>query len=297
MLVPSCTAVGLELVILCPAQDTAAQSQGPLSPAGRQRSVGTGDLDGLLPFRFADKRLHLSSYLSRLADRDELVVFTDAYDTLFVRGEAHIQAAYAAQSRRVVFSAEMNCWPLGLVGFTLYDAPPAGPYRYLNSGGFIGTAGDILDLFARYPDPPSARFPVLERLRAHGYDVDRRFGWSDQYYWTLVHLLEKDAVGLDHEASLFQCYAPHYPDIDQAVNEGRELRELGTASPAYQRERARLPERLRTPGTSAQVHFCSGTTKAVAMELFEQGQLPDWLGGVLAATPEAAGGRVSLVQV
>jgi hypothetical protein len=295
-LVPSCAAVGLDLVILCPA--TPAQRPAVRIGSVAQPSSRTvGEIGAGLPFNFADKRVIMSRYLSQLSDRDELIVYTDAYDTLFINGEAHIEAAYAGFAERIVFSAESNSWPLGVVGFALYGEAPNRPYPYLNSGGFVGPAGEILGCFGRYPDPPSARFDLLERLRAHGYDADLRYGWSDQYYWTLIHLLERETVGLDHEARIFECYGKPYPDIDEAVREGIEFLERGTESPVYERERVRLQERLRAPGGSAQVHFSSGVTKAVAQELFDGGQLPDWLAGALGAPPPAAGGRVQVRHV
>jgi len=293
LLIPSCATVGLDLVVLCPAPRESAST----AAADRPFEQGASDLGGRLPFNFADKRVLLSKYLSQHPERNELIVYTDAYDTMFVRGREHIEAAYAELAKPIVFSAELNSWPMGVVGFALHDGPPEGQFPYLNSGGFIGTAGRVLDLYEKYPAPPSARFDLLERLRAHGYDADRRFSWSDQYYWTLIHLLERDTIGLDHRASLFRCYGTPYPDIDAAVREGMEFVERGTAAPSYQRERVQLEERLREPSGSAQVHFSSGLTKAAAMEMHDQGRLPEWLAGALTAPPAAAADRVSVVHL
>jgi hypothetical protein len=297
LLMPSCAAVGLELVILCPAAGGGSRGHGrpPVAPGSVARRVD--NLAGWLPFNLADKRVILSTYLSQLPEHDELIVFTDAYDTMFVGGEAHIRAAHAAFAEPVVFSAEVNCWPLGVVGLALYDDAPVAPHPYLNSGGLIGTAADILRLYARYPEPPSERFELLRRLRAHGYDADSRFGWSDQYYWTLVHLLERDVIGLDHRAALFECCGAPYPDIDQAVGDGAELAAHGAEAPAYRRERERLRERLEVPSAAAQVHFCSSVTKAVALDLLDEGLLPAWLTRALGASPAGGGrARVHLVR-
>ena len=255
LLAPSCVAVGLDLTILRPA-------------------------DRSFPFNLRDKRAMLSRYLSELADRDELIVFTDAYDALFIRGAADVEAAYRAFDRPIVFSAELNSAPLGPVGQALYG-DPVPPYPYLNSGGFAGRAGDILDCYARYPLPPSGRFELLERLRAHGYHTDRRFGWSDQYYWTLVHLLERDSIALDHEARLFECYGKPYTDVGEIMLEEQELTARGSGAPCYRREHTRLRKRLQAPSRSAQVHFNSGVSKTVALDLFDEGLFPDWLTAVL----------------
>jgi hypothetical protein len=254
LLVPSCDALGMELVIL-----HATTS----------------------PFNPADKREVLAEYLAGLRDRDELVLFTDGYDALFVRDERYITEAYARFSQPVIFSAEVNCWPLGVVGFALHAGPPAGRYPYLNSGGFIGPAGLLHALVTSYPEPPSDRFELLLHLRAHGFDADRWFGWSDQYRWTLVHLLETETIGLDHDARLFECYSPPVPSLNffETVRQVEEFQRRGREAATYQRERARLEERLTAPSVAAHIHFASAITKAVALDLLDEGRLPGWLTG------------------
>lgn len=263
LLVPSCAAVGLELTVLHPASSASSA------------------------FTPSDKRALMTRYLSGLRDRDELIVFTDAYDALFVRGESHIENAYAAFGKRVVFSAEPNSWPLGAIGFTLHAAPPTGRYPYLNSGGYIGPAADLLDFCVHYPAPPTDRFEVLTRLRAHGYDPDKRFGWSDQYHWTLVQHLEPEAIGLDHDATLFECYATPNPDVNirEMLRDATEFQERGTDSPLYQQEHARLKASFDVPSTAAHLHFASAVTKTVAMDMYDQGRWPDWLTDVLGSAP------------
>ena len=260
LLLPSCASVGIEPVVL-----HAKLTGRPLLPA--------------------DKRAVLTRYLSSGLDRDELIVFTDAYDVVFVRGEKHIVEAYDGFAQPVVFSAEVNSWPLGVVGLALRPDPPVGPFPYLNSGGFIGPAGLLLDLCVRYPQAPSARFEALERLRAHGLQPEVRYGWSDQYHWTLVQLLEPDTIGLDHDARLFHSYSPHLPylEIADAVYEAKEFTEGGTGSAVYQRERPRLEALLAVPNQAAQLHFPSAIGKAVALDLLNEGCLPDWLSEVLDA--------------
>ena len=254
LLIPSCQGLGLDLVILHSDKEE---------------------------FRFRDKRPAFMYYLSQCSASDELVLYTDAYDTLFLRDEQYIRKAYAGFSQNIVFSAESNSWPLGAVGYALQADPPVYPYPYLNSGGFIGPVGDLLELSARYPKPPSDQFPLLRQLRTHGYDTDERFGFSDQYHWTLVQHLEAEKVGLDNKAELFENLAPAvadvwHPSIGAGIN---EFRARGREAASYQQERARLEMRLRSPSDAAQVHFASILTKAVVLDLFDEGRLPDWLSG------------------
>lgn len=252
LLIPSCDAAGLGLTVL-------HADRSDFSPA--------------------DKRAVLMDYLRRNTAPDELIFFTDAYDTVLVRGEEFIREAYAGFSQPIVFSAEPNCYPLGPLGMALRDSPPRRPYPYLNSGGFIGPAGQFLELCAKYPAAPSDRFPLLRRVQEHGYDTDRRFRFSDQYYWTLVQLLEPHMVGLDHEAAIFESLTPVVPDVrDAAVQaEWRDFRARGREADGYHRERARLVARLRQPSGAAQLHFSGPITKAVTLDLFDEAALPSWL--------------------
>jgi hypothetical protein len=260
LLIPSCQGFGLDLVILHLDQKE---------------------------FKFRDKRTAITHYLAECSTPDELLLFTDAYDTLFLRDEQYIQEAYAGFPQSVVFSAEPNSWPLGTIGFALQDDPPARPYPYLNSGGFIGPASDLLKLYTKYPKPPSDQFPLLRQLRAHGYDTDARFGFSDQYYWTLVRLLETETVGLDNKAAIFENLAPAVADLsDPNIRiEIKDFLARRKEAASYQRERERLELRLRSPSDAAQVHFASTITKAVALDLFDEGRFPGWLCGFRGSEP------------
>jgi hypothetical protein len=275
LLIPSCASVGLELTVLHAAVPAASA------------------------FTPSDKRAIMTGFLGKLRDRDELIMFTDAYDALFVRGEAHIQSAYSAFGERIVFSAEPNSWPLGAIGYALHADPPAGSYPYLNSGGYIGPAGDLLELCTRYPVPPSERFEVLARLSAHRYNPDKRFGWSDQYYWTLIQHLEHRTVALDHDATLFECFTAPNPDISvrEMMRDVQEFRAHGTDTPLYQQEYERLKGRLDTPSAAAHVHFANAVTKAAALELFDQGLLPDWLAAVLDPAAAATTEHVRIIEI
>ena len=163
--------------------------------------------------------------------------------------------------------------------FALQEGPPVRPYPYLNSGGFIGPADDILALCTKYPEPPNDQFQLLQKLQAHGFDTNERFTYSDQYYWTLVHLLETETVGLDNSATLFEYFGPSVADVwDFEISRGiYDFRAQGKAATSYQRERARLQARLQSPSGAAQVHFATPMTKAAALDLLDEGQLPTWL--------------------
>ncbi|HEY4176417.1 MAG TPA: hypothetical protein VGM90_06280 [Kofleriaceae bacterium] len=255
LLAPSCASLGFELEILHPNE--------------RWKS-------------FADKRPAMIRYLAQLPP-DELLIFTDAYDTVFVRGPDHVAAAHAALGGRIAFSAEPNCWPLGVLGFALYGQRAAGTCAYLNSGGFIGRAGELLELYHRYPTAPADRFELLRNLKTHGFDANHQFGWSDQYYWTLVHLLEPETVALDRDTTLFECHVPLIPNVvvPQVMKDVAEVQRLGRASPAYHKELPRLVADLQEQRRSAHLHFASSVSKLVVGALLDEGGLPPWIARVL----------------
>jgi hypothetical protein len=256
LLVPSCGGAGLELTVLHP------QTESML---------------------FSDKRYILTDYLTR-SKRDDLIVFTDAYDALFIRGQEYIEHAYKNFAERIVFGAEVNSWPLGAVGFALHEAPPVGPYPYLNSGGLICYPQDLVDVQQKYPDPPSDQFEILKRIRAHGYNADDKYHFSDQYYWTLVQHLEPNLIGIDHNASIFECYTAPIPDlvISEVMRNERVFLEQGREAEAYKQERTRLEARLKEPSGAAQMHFAGTVTKTVLLDLLADGALPQWLCASLA---------------
>lgn len=89
----------------------------------------------------------LGEHLARLP-ADELVVYTDAFDVVLIRDPAELAARYRAFASPIVLSTEPGfTWKLPgrLAASRAY--PPAGGksgmYRYLNSGGYVGTAGAL----------------------------------------------------------------------------------------------------------------------------------------------------------
>jgi len=89
----------------------------------------------------------LRAHLSGLRG-DEIVVYTDAFDVVLIRDPAELVARYRAFASPIVISTEPGfTWKLPgrLAASRAY--PPAGSksgmYRYLNSGGYVGTAGAL----------------------------------------------------------------------------------------------------------------------------------------------------------
>jgi hypothetical protein len=132
------------------------------------------------------KDIVLNTFLQSLPE-NEIVFFTDAYDTIFLANQDEILEKFNAFNSPLVFSAEVNCWPSN-------DLIPHYPvsnscFKYLNSGGFIGVAGYLVELYRKYPS-----FFV---------DFNPKFNGSNQYYWHNIYLQNVDKIKLDHDCRIF----------------------------------------------------------------------------------------------
>ncbi len=125
------------------------------------------------------------------------VLFVDGYDTLISGHASDILAAWQRACDGPLFAAEVFCWPdRERAG----DYPPADtPYRFLNSGAFIGKAGD------------------LSRIVEDGID-DRA---DDQRYYTERFLSGEYGIALDTGCRVFQCLNGALDDV--RPDEGRGM--------------------------------------------------------------------------
>lgn len=174
----------------------------------------------------------LKSYLEKI-DPDEIILFTDGYDTLFLSGEKEILAKFASFKKPLLFTAEKNCWPDKRLKY-LYPHSPT-QSRYLNSGGFIGYAGKIHELLKRYEH---LQFEAHKK-RSFFYELQRffhvkkinpakKYHFSNQYYWANVFLHNQNTIALDHHSELFleltapwKIYHPKKPIDDENVKKKR----------------------------------------------------------------------------
>jgi hypothetical protein len=142
---------------------------------------------------FTQKARLLFRALCRLYKTTRIVLFADGFDSLLVGSPQSILDEYVTFQSPLVFSAERNCWP---------DAekanayPPAQtPYRFLNSGGYIGEARYILRLLA---SAGAVAWP----------------SGSDQRQFMQVFLNRPDSITLDHECRIFQCLHLAEEDVE-----------------------------------------------------------------------------------
>ena len=119
---------------------------------------------------FIDKILAMKSCVESLPD-DTIVCFIDAYDVLSFGGLEEIKRKFVEYKADIIFSSELNCYPIEnlaryeMIEYNLYDMAyqcPMGTmrkrpfwvrpietnYKYVNSGGYIGYAGSLKEMFS-----------------------------------------------------------------------------------------------------------------------------------------------------
>ena len=75
---------------------------------------------------------------------DDIVLFTDGYDVFYADNLDTIVERFLQMNKRVIFSGESICWPDEGVANQFPEAPTR--FKYLNSGTYIGYAGDLFDI-------------------------------------------------------------------------------------------------------------------------------------------------------
>lgn len=125
-----------------------------------------------------------------LDTNDIVVLFTDSYDVVMADTPGEMLRKYRQSGQDILFSAEPYCWPYR----SLEDSYPTkdidSPYKFLNSGGFVGTVAALDHLFKK---------------QGEALNTD-----DDQGYFTMAYLAAHSSknwdisLGLDTEAVLFQ---------------------------------------------------------------------------------------------
>lgn len=127
---------------------------------------------------------------------DHIVMFTDSYDVVFSAGPEEILEKFRNTDAQVVFSTEKTCWP----DSELQDSYPQNEseYRYLNSGGFIGYANQIMKII----------------------DQDVDITYDDQLFYTekFLDISKNDIefIKLDYNQSIFQTLNQAITDVEQS---------------------------------------------------------------------------------
>ena len=138
----------------------------------------------------------LREYISMLPDHDVLF-FSDAYDIILCSSLDEITGRYLEFKHDIIFSSERFCWPDEELATEIISTNKTiepyndTPYKYLNSGMFIGTVKHIKELLNEIPN-----------------DSD------DQLYYQKEYISLRHDIVLDLEGYIFTCYDPKV-DIKQ----------------------------------------------------------------------------------
>lgn len=132
----------------------------------------------------------LKEYLSRL-DPYDIVLFTDSYDVFFGDNMEVVFDKYLGFNTRVLFSAERVCWPNPYLADKFPEVNT--PYKYLNSGTFIGEVQEIQEMLVNF---------------------DEEIHDDDQEYMQEQFLSGEFNCKLDVESYLFQCNEPEITTLE-----------------------------------------------------------------------------------
>jgi hypothetical protein len=114
----------------------------------------------------------------------EYMIFVDATDTNFYRAPSDIIEIFESFNKSIVFCAEKELWPSTPYDHFYDEKDIKGPFKYLNSGCYIGYTNKIVE--------------HLENIIKNNY-VARV---EDQSAWTIEYLLSED-IDIDSESKLF----------------------------------------------------------------------------------------------
>ena len=123
----------------------------------------------------------IRQHIGNLPD-EAIVLFVDGYDGLFIDNPQTIEERFVGFDCDILFAAEKNCWPDASM-WILFPKSET-PYRYLNSGLFMGKAGSLKSFF---------------NMRIDDKDDDQ--------LWIQQKFLEPNGLNikLDYEGYVFQC--------------------------------------------------------------------------------------------
>ena len=122
--------------------------------------------------------------MKNIFKKDDLILFTDSFDVVINDNAQNIIEKYKKFNGKIVFSAETYCWPDKLLAIKYPMVE--GRFKYLNSGGFIGSYQDLCNLLE------------LEKEETI-LDTD-----DDQRYYSRKFLSNEYPIVLDHNCEIFQ---------------------------------------------------------------------------------------------
>jgi len=162
------------------------------------------------------------AYASSLSPKD-IILFTDAFDVMYATGLEPLKRNFLGFKADIVFGAECGCWPHIMINESLcfsaanggYPASPT-PYRYLNSGTWMGYSDRASEMLLKVIQEAGANFTGAndQELMANFYMAGRfgiKLDFSNKLFQSMHMTLEPpfsrcfphEDVKLDEETRMF----------------------------------------------------------------------------------------------
>lgn len=142
------------------------------------------------------------------------VLFIDGYDTIITRHVNDMLGIWRNQfNGEPVFAAEVSCWPDADRADDFPVPENDSPYRFLNSGAFLATAGDLREML---------KPKIKDSADDQRYYTDRFFAARDQQGEGKKRAAAPlPPIHLDTQCQLFQCLNGALGDVE--VDSGRGM--------------------------------------------------------------------------
>lgn len=153
---------------------------------------------------FEDKITNMIDYVKKIKPTD-IVCFIDAYDVLIFSGIEEILKKFYEYNCDILFSSEKACFPnINYENYEIYykEKKPLTEFKFLNSGGYIGYAKNILEMLTW-----KSTDEIKEICKTGG----------DQNYYTKYFFNNKTntKIKLDYYQKIFQamCTVDYFNDL------------------------------------------------------------------------------------
>lgn len=119
----------------------------------------------------------------------DIILFTDAFDILYTQSADYILKEFLKINHTILFSAECGCWPHVMEDKDIcinenkgYPKSPT-PYRYLNSGSWIGYAKESGEMLQSVIQEAGSDFAnANDQKLIADYFISKRFGIKLDYF-------------------------------------------------------------------------------------------------------------------
>ena len=139
----------------------------------------------------------------------DLVVVTDAYDVVMIGGPSEIIGGWkAAGAPPILLSAERNLWPLKNLKDQFDQAAVkygnSSPYRYINSGTYMGTAAALLAFLDTIPFKGDDQAMLQTAWSNHGHAMGAAIDYHRRVFYVPVlddmELIKRNTTPIMHFA-------------------------------------------------------------------------------------------------